>query len=135
MATAAQASTPEFSYSGYQTAASVTEQEPEPYQTVPEYEQDPQVAEVQAASQPEGEPELKEADFNRSWWADAVEETETDEAVDEEAPTEAPVGSDTFLDRVFSQLNENPEGEGGATPVTSHGFLKRRRMSSVGLDE
>ena len=130
----AQAPTPEFSYSGYQTAAAVTESEP--YEAPPDYEQEAQVDEVEAAAEANdvGEPELKEADFNRSWWADAVEETETDEG-STEPPTEAPEGSDTFLDRVFSQLNENPEGQGGASPVTNHGFLKRRRMSSVGLDE
>jgi hypothetical protein len=50
--------------------------------------------------------------------------------------------SDTFLDRVFSQLGENPEGQ-TAEPAEpkeeqgslGHGFLKRRRMSSIGLDD
>ena len=40
-----------------------------------------------------------------------------------------------FFEGPFAKLNENPEGQGGASQVPSHGFLKRRRMSSVGLDD
>lgn len=133
--------TPSYSYAGYETPAAPETEESyaEPY------------------SEPESErPEPKEADFNRSWWADAVPADEasaeqaegpsepaaqssegqsTEEAGDEQEGAETPAGSDSFLDRVFSQLNENPEGEGGTSQVPSHGFLKRRRMSSVGLDD
>lgn len=75
-------------------------------------------------------------DYNRSWWSEAVATKEETEAkvFEEDAEAEAPAG-ESFLDRVFSQLNENPEGQGGPSPVSTHGFLKRRRMSSVGLDE
>jgi hypothetical protein len=75
-------------------------------------------------------------DPNQSWWQEPADEppaTPKDEdPVEDEAP-EAP--SDSFLDRVFAQLNENPEGESTEPPTPSHGFLKRRRMSSIGADE
>ncbi len=75
-------------------------------------------------------------DYNRSWWSEAVDTKDETEAgtSEEDAEAEVPAG-ESFLDRVFSQLNENPEGQGGPSPVSTHGFLKRRRMSSVGLDE
>lgn len=124
------ASTQEFSYGGYQTAPSVSEPAPEldPYRDdAPEPES--------TADEVEATPEPKEADFNRSWWADAVDEPKAeDENASEESETPS-TGSDTFLDRVFSQLNENPEGQGGTSPAPNHGFLKRRRMSSIGLDD
>jgi hypothetical protein len=123
---------PSYSYAGYETSLpSETAEEPEPaYQ------------DAYAEAEPE-RPEPKEADFNKSWWSEAVpaeasdateEDTEPTEGGDEET-AETPTGSDSFLDRVFSQLNENPEGQGGTSQVPSHGFLKRRRMSSVGLDD
>lgn len=87
---------------------------------------------TEAAPEPQDTP-----DYNRSWWNEAVE-TNEDAPVETEAATteegDTPEG-ESFLDRVFSQLNENPEGQGGPSPVASHGFLKRRRVSSIGLDD
>ena len=126
---------PSYSYAGYETSmpseSSEPTEPPAPAEPEPSYEySEPEEAE---------RPEPKEADFNRSWWAEAVpaeapsEESSPEPGEEEDA--EAPAGSDSFLDRVFSQLNENPEGQGGTSQVPSHGFLKRRRMSSVGLDD
>ena len=74
--------------------------------------------------------------YNQGWWTEPVEtedapEGEPSSSDDPKAPGDL---GDSFLDRVFSQLEENPEGE---TPPqgTIHGFLKRRRMSSIGADE
>jgi hypothetical protein len=54
--------------------------------------------------------------------------------IEEEKPADQ--SADAFLDRVFSQLKETPEGEGVSQPgAGGHGFLKRRRMSSIGADE
>ncbi len=121
------AQTPSYSYAGYETSTPSEEAPAEPETSYGE-------------SEPESDRlEPKEADFNRSWWAEAVPaEASADEPPaqdEEEESAEAPAGSDSFLDRVFSQLNENPEGQGGTSDVPSHGFLKRRRMSSVGLDD
>ena len=124
-----------YSYAGYETSMPSEPSEPpsEPVEPEPSYQPSYSEAEPEPAR-----PEPKEADFNRSWWAEAVPaEPAADEtpADSEEGEDETPAGSDSFLDRVFSQLNENPEGQGGASQVPSHGFLKRRRMSSVGLDD
>jgi hypothetical protein len=78
-------------------------------------------------------------DPNRSWWQEPAEEAPAaeGESAEGESPAEEatePI-SETFLDRVFAQLNENPEGQGVETPTPAHGFLKRRRMSSIGVDE
>jgi hypothetical protein len=74
--------------------------------------------------------------YNQGWWTEPVETEDAPEGQpsssdDPKAPGDR---GDSFLDRVFSQLEENPEGE---TPPqgTIHGFLKRRRMSSIGADE
>ncbi|CAN5795259.1 hypothetical protein BH18ACT6_BH18ACT6_06270 [soil metagenome] len=94
---------------------------------------------------PEAEAETA-ADYNRSWWSEAVEAADEPAAVEPEAeasvteeepeePKEEDASGESFLDKVFSQLNENPEGQGVPSPVATQGFLKRRRMSSVGLDE
>lgn len=78
-------------------------------------------------------------DPNQSWWQEPAEEAPASPGG--EAPAEeegAEPLSDSFLDRVFAQLNENPEGqstESTEPPTPSHGFLKRRRMSSIGADE
>ncbi|HUO46928.1 MAG TPA: DUF4388 domain-containing protein [Acidimicrobiia bacterium] len=110
-------------------------------------------------------------EHDRSWWEEPVEpgrphsesssresspsEAESGKAalIDEEpppqeAPEEEPSTlSDSFLDRVFAQLENTPEGQSTEeqgeepdTPATEpgalgHGFLKRRRMSSIGLDD
>ena len=74
--------------------------------------------------------------YNQGWWTEPVETEDASEG--EPSPSDDPKApgdlGDSFLDRVFSQLEENPEGE---TPPegTIHGFLKRRRMSSIGADE
>jgi hypothetical protein len=133
--------TPSYSYAGYETSVA-----PEPSEPLEPTEPDSSYGEGYGEPEPErSEPERaepKEADFNRSWWAEAVPaEASSEEAPveregeDEDETAETPAGSDSFLDRVFSQLNENPEGQGGTSQVPSHGFLKRRRMSSVGLDD
>jgi hypothetical protein len=71
-------------------------------------------------------------DPNRSWW----QEPEQDKKQDEEQGL-----SESFLDEVFSQLKEDEQPEAEKQPEEpptssfGHGFLKRRRMSSIGLDE
>ncbi|MGQ0847784.1 MAG: DUF4388 domain-containing protein [Actinomycetota bacterium] len=52
----------------------------------------------------------------------------------ETAPTEEE-SRESFLDKVFAQLNESPESPANESSTVGHGFLKRRRMSSVGLDD
>ena len=76
--------------------------------------------------------------YNQGWW---TEPAEAEDAPEGDPTAELPVGddkpadsADTFLDRVFSQLDETPEGQ-GSSHGTNHGFLKRRRMSSIGADE
>jgi DNA-binding Lrp family transcriptional regulator len=76
--------------------------------------------------------------YNQGWW---TEPAEAGDAPEGDPTAELPVDSDkpadpadTFLDRVFSQLDETPEGQ-GSSHGTTHGFLKRRRMSSIGADE
>jgi hypothetical protein len=83
---------------------------------------------------------------DRSWWEEPVAATAVAEPEATEPETnepDQPTGlSESFLDRVFSQLGEDPEGQ-SAEPTEpkdepsplGHGFLKRRRMSSVGLDD
>jgi hypothetical protein len=84
---------------------------------------------------PEPEPAMAK-DYNQSWWKEPEAEAPAAEAGDSETGNEpAPAEGDSFLDRVFSQLNETPEGQTSESAVVTHGFLKRRRMSSVGLDE
>lgn len=87
---------------------------------------------------------------DRSWWEEPVErsvpaaasslEPEVSEPEPEES--QSTILSDSFLDRVFSQLGENPEGQTSEPTEPKeeqgslgHGFLKRRRMSSIGLDD
>ena len=74
--------------------------------------------------------------YNQGWWTEPVETEDSQEGEpgSADAPTAPGEPGDSFPDRVFSQLEENPEGE---TPPqgTIHGFLKRRRMSSIGADE
>ena len=76
--------------------------------------------------------------YNQGWWTEPAEAGDTPEG---DPTAELPVGddkqadsADAFLDRVFSQLDETPEGQ-GSSHGTTHGFLKRRRMSSIGADE
>jgi hypothetical protein len=87
---------------------------------------------------------------DRSWWEEPVDRTVPAAALSSEPEVKEPepeesqstMLSDSFLDRVFSQLGENPEGQ-TAEPAEpkeeqgslGHGFLKRRRMSSIGLDD
>jgi hypothetical protein len=83
---------------------------------------------------------------DRSWWEEPVAASAKAEPEATEPETnepDQPTGlSESFLDRVFSQLGEDPEGQ-SAEPTEpkdepsplGHGFLKRRRMSSVGLDD
>jgi hypothetical protein len=101
--------------------------EPEPVleQSHAEHEQ------TQEAAQP--------ASYNQGWWTEPAEAGDT--PAQDDATAEQPVDSenpkdpsDTFLDRVFAQLDENPEGQAAPQGIT-HGFLKRRRMSSIGADE
>lgn len=73
-------------------------------------------------------------DPNQSWWQEPADETPVAEGEKPADDSGEPI-SDTFLDRVFAQLNDNPEGQGTETPTPAHGFLKRRRMSSIGADE
>jgi hypothetical protein len=118
---------------GYSEAATVEETFDHQYTPPVEAESQADPVEVAVAeTEPTATP-----DYNRSWWSEAVEAKEEDVPA-EPAPEdegEPPATGESFLDRVFSQLNENPEGQGGPSQVASHGFLKRRRMSSVGLDE
>ena len=76
--------------------------------------------------------------YNQGWWTEPAEEGKTPEGdPTAETPTDPDKPADpadTFLDRVFSQLDETPEGQ-GTSHGTTHGFLKRRRMSSIGADE
>jgi hypothetical protein len=133
--------TPSYSYAGYETSGAPEPAEPsEPTESESSYGES--YSEPEPAQPEPARPEPKEADFNRSWWAEAAPaEASSEEAPpepegeDEDETAEVPAGSDSFLDRVFSQLNENPEGQGGTSQVPSHGFLKRRRMSSIGLDD
>ena len=73
--------------------------------------------------------------YNQGWWTEPVEPATVsptpEPAID---PGDAAGSSDPFLDRVFAQLEEAPEGQ-GSPDGTVAGFLKRRRMSSIGLDE
>jgi len=103
--------------------------EPEPE---PVFEQsDTQPDEIKEPAQP--------ASYNQSWWTEPSEAGETpaqddptaEQPVDSDKPTDP---ADTFLNRVFDQLNENPEGQ-GSSHETGHGFLKRRRMSAIAADE
>ena len=82
------------------------------------------------------EPTVEPPDsYNQGWWTEPVEPAMVDPtaelAID---PGDAAGSSDPFLDRVFSQLEETPEGQ-GSPDGTVAGFLKRRRVSSIGLDE
>jgi hypothetical protein len=76
--------------------------------------------------------------YNQGWWTEPAEAGDSPQA---DPTAELPIGdestadsAETFLDRVFSQLDETPEGQ-GSSHGTTHGFLKRRRMSSIGADE
>jgi hypothetical protein len=125
--------------------AQATYSPPEPVESVYNPFTAPEVEPVleQTYTQPEEikSEEVKESaqpdSYNQGWWtepadADAPEGDPTAELpVDPDKPADP---ADAFLDRVFSQLDETPEGQG--TPHgTTHGFLKRRRMSSIGADE
>ncbi|MGH8929039.1 MAG: DUF4388 domain-containing protein, partial [Acidimicrobiia bacterium] len=73
------------------------------------------------------------ASHDQSWWKEPEDQHQRSKEADSEEEGESG-DPDTFLDRVFAQLNENPEGQ-GTTQGSGHGFLKRRRMSSIGADE
>jgi DNA-binding Lrp family transcriptional regulator len=127
--------------------------QPEPVESIynPFTSPEPQVEPVleQTYTQPEaimpeeiGPEETRESalpdSYNQGWW---TEPAEAGDAPQGEPTAELPVDpdkpadpADTFLDRVFSQLDETPEGQ-GSSHGTTHGFLKRRRMSSIGADE
>jgi hypothetical protein len=91
------------------------------------------------------------ADHDRSWWEEPYSSQTPPAPAAEAAPPPAeepepeaePTLSNAFLDRVFSQLEDNPEGESAETEeqpapdqgTLGYGFLKRRRMSSIGLDD
>jgi hypothetical protein len=115
--------------------------EPEP--AVPSWSSPAPPTEIEAA------PSI--AAHDRSWWEEPVERSAPAAALADEPEASQPeeseesqptMLSDSFLDRVFSQLGENPEGQ-SAEPTEpkeeqgslGHGFLKRRRMSSIGLDD
>ncbi|HKX75779.1 MAG TPA: DUF4388 domain-containing protein [Acidimicrobiia bacterium] len=90
-----------------------------------------------------------EAQHDRSWWQEPVvpggqapapvSSEEAEPVADEETAAVEPTLSDAFLDRVFSQLEEDSEASNPPTDTeqapVGHGFLKRRRMSSIGLDD
>ncbi|MEX0667395.1 MAG: DUF4388 domain-containing protein [Acidimicrobiia bacterium] len=88
-------------------------------------------------TKPEETRESAQSDsYNQGWWTEPAEagpegDPTTELPTDPDKPTDP---ADTFLDRVFSQLDETPEGQ-GSSQGTTHGFLKRRRMSSIGADE
>ena len=92
---------------------------------------DPQWAEPQKAEPQKGD---HPDSYNQGWWTEPVDAGVPGESPADPDTDKSTEPSDTFLDRVFSQLDENPEGQG--TPQSpTHGFLKRRRMSSIGIDE
>jgi len=127
--------------------------QPEPVESIynPFTSPEPQVEPVleQTYTQPEaimpeeiGPEETRESaqpdSYNQGWWTEPAEggdapqgEPTAELPVDPDKPADP---ADTFLDRVFSQLDETPEGQ-GSSHGTTHGFLKRRRMSSIGADE
>jgi hypothetical protein len=124
----------------YVPAAAV---EPEAVAPVPSWSSEADTTQIEAA------PSIPAHD--RSWWEEPVERSVPAAALSDEPEVSQPeeteepqptMLSDTFLDRVFSQLGENPEGQ-TAEPAEpkeeqgslGHGFLKRRRMSSIGLDD
>jgi hypothetical protein len=74
-------------------------------------------------------------DPNQSWWREPAEDAPATPPASTEPAAEVEPPSDSFLDRVFAQLNENPEGQSAEPQTPAHGFLKRRRMSSIGADE
>jgi hypothetical protein len=103
--------------------AETVAEEPAAVETTPAVDES-QAAEVEAPAQAAG--------TDGGWWVEpersasqASEETEA-----EPQPEGTPL-ADGFLERVFAQLEET-EGEGsGDQPSIGHGFLKRRRMSSL----
>ena len=76
--------------------------------------------------------------YNQGWWTEPAEGGDPPQGDPTAelpiAPDKPADSADAFLDRVFSQLDETPEGQ-GSSHGTTHGFLKRRRMSSIGADE
>jgi hypothetical protein len=72
--------------------------------------------------------------YNQGWWTEPVEAEQPEGQGSADSPKPPADSGDSFLDRVFSQLEETPEGE-SPPQGTIHGFLKRRRMSSIGADE
>jgi len=124
----------------YTPAAAIEREAEEP---VPSWSLEADTTEIQAA------PSIPAHD--RSWWEEPIERSAPAAALTIEPEVSEPAEaeereptmlSDSFLDRVFSQLGENPEGQ-TAEPTEpkeeqgslGHGFLKRRRMSSIGLDD
>ena len=88
-----------------------------------------------AYTQPEKTQESAQADsYNQGWWTEPESADQDDAKGTPPDPDKPADAADTFLDRVFSQLDDNPEGQ-GTSQGTTHGFLKRRRMSSIGADE
>jgi hypothetical protein len=123
------------------TRSAAIEREAE--EPVPSWRSEADTTEIQAA------PSIPAHD--RSWWEEPIERSVPAAALTIEPEVSEPAEaeesqptmlSDSFLDRVFSQLGENPEGQ-TAEPAEpkeeqgslGHGFLKRRRMSSIGLDD
>jgi hypothetical protein len=109
--------------------------EPEAVETSdpdPGHEAEPLVA--AAATEPIEEPEI---DPNQSWWKEPVrdsesaEDSETGEDADFEparvaaATAEVEEDTESFLEKVFSELEPEPEAEEG------YGLLRRRRMGTL----
>jgi hypothetical protein len=90
--------------------------------TAPAFEESNQAEETQAPA----------AGVDGGWWVEP--DRPSGQAADESAPEGQGEGTplaDGFLERVFAQLEET-DAEGTAEqPSIGHGFLKRRRMSSL----
>ncbi len=139
-------------------AVAIEVPEPPPPVELASIEGPAQYAAAVGSAQPDWSPEAPTVELeptptipahDRSWWEEPLERSapaaqiEPEDSEPEAAEAEQPTAlSDSFLDRVFSQLGEDPEGQSAEptepkdeTSPLGHGFLKRRRMSSVGLDD
>jgi hypothetical protein len=109
--------------------------EPEAVETSdPDSGQVPEPLVAAAPNEPSEEPEI---DPNQSWWkeperdSESAEDSETGEDADFEparvaaATTEVEEDTESFLEKVFSELEPEPEAEEG------YGLLRRRRMGTL----
>ncbi len=94
-------------------------------------------AEIDASTE-ESTDDAAETESDGGWWATAVAESDEESAESDTDDSDDADDTDSFLESVFSQLNDVPEGEADGEDDDETGFsmglLRRRRMGTAARD-